>query len=182
VRIAAATGAESVIEPVGGAIDASLAAQNPDGSWPYAQAPGQTWVDNFHTAYVLESLAHCASRFPEVEVPLERGIDYWENELFLGDGTPKYFHDRTRPLDAHSYASAIDTWVALIGRHPRALERASRIAALLVDRMLDPKGYVHFQQRRLWTNKVPFVRWTTAPTFRALAGLLLAQRRALGTG
>jgi hypothetical protein len=174
-RTARATGEESLLEPVGAALATSLAAQREDGSLPYAEAPGQLWVDNFHTGYVLESLAHCASPFPEVEGPLQRGIAYWENELFLADGTPKYFPDRMHPLDAHSYATAIDTWLALIGHHPRARDRATRVATLLVERMLDASGYVHFQQRRFWTSKVPFVRWTTAPTFRALAGLLLVR-------
>jgi hypothetical protein len=178
VRTARATGDESVLEPVGPALATSLAAQQDDGSWPYAEAPGQRWVDNFHMGYVLDSLAHCAACFPEVEGSLQRGIVYWENELFLADGTPKYFPNRVHPLDAHSYATAIETWLALIDRHPRAGERATRVAALLIQRMLDPSGHVHFQQRRLWSSKIPFVRWTTAPTFRALAGLVLALRQA----
>jgi hypothetical protein len=56
---------------------------------------------------------------------------------------------------------------------PGAVTSAERTARLLLGRMLDPAGYVHFQQTRFWTNKIPFVRWTTAPTFRALAGLQL---------
>jgi hypothetical protein len=178
VRVARATGDDSVLEPVEAALATSLAAQRDDGSWPYAETPGQRWVDNFHTAYILESLAHCAASFPEVGDPLQRGVTYWENELFLADGTPKYFPDRIHPLDAHSYATAIETWLALSGHHPRALDRATRIAALLIERMLDPSGHVHFQQRRFWKSRVPFVRWTTAPTFRALAGLLLAEQEA----
>ena len=51
------------------------------------------------------------------------------------------------------------------------------MAGLLIEQMLDPSGYVWFQRRRLWTSRVPFVRWTTAPSFRALAGVLLARRR-----
>ena len=58
------------------------------------------------------------------------------------------------------------------------LEPAERLARLLVDAMLDARGFVHFQQRRLWKSRVAFVRWTTAPSFRALAGLLLARSRA----
>jgi hypothetical protein len=163
-------------EHVEAALAASLAAQRDDGSWPYAEAPGQQWADNFHTAYVLESLAHCAPSFPEVREPLQRGIAYWHDALFLEDGTPKYLPDRTYPLDAHCYATAIDTWVALADFHADALANATTIANRLIDTMLDPSGYVHFQQHRLWKSKVPYVRWTTAPTFRALAGLLLAMR------
>jgi hypothetical protein len=177
-RAARLSGDSSLFDPARAAVETSLAAQRPDGSWPYADATGHDWVDNFHTAYVLDALAECVRAVPGVAEPLDRGVRFWEHELFLDDGTPKYFQDRLLPLDAHCYATAIDTWLSLAERRPDALERAERVALLLVERMLDPRGYVHFQRRRLWTSRVPFTRWTTAPTFRALAGVLAAR----GTG
>jgi hypothetical protein len=166
-------GEESLAEPARRALETSLAAQREDGAWPYAVGPAGGWVDNFHTGYVLESLAHCESVCPEARLHLERGLDYWDRELFLSDGTPKYFPDRTYPLDAHCYATAIETWLSVADWHPLASQRAERLAELLIARMLDPRGFVHFQQRRLWRSRVPFIRWTTAPSFRALARLAL---------
>ena len=32
--------------------------QRPDGSWYYGEADNLHWVDNFHTAYVLDSFKH----------------------------------------------------------------------------------------------------------------------------
>ena len=173
-RAARLSGDDALLEPVREAVQTSLVAQRPDGSWPYADASGHDWVDNFHTAYVLEALAECARAMPAVAEPLDRGVRFWESALFLEDGTPKYFQERVLPVDAHCYASAIDAWLSLTERRPDALEQAERLALLLVERMLDPKGYVHFQRRRLWTSRVPFIRWTTAPSFRALAGVLAA--------
>jgi hypothetical protein len=172
-RTARALGAESLAEPARQALETSLAAQREDGSWPYASGPAGGWVDNFHTGYVLESLAHCLTLRPDVRGRLERGLAFWDGALFEDDGTPKYFPDRTYPVDAHCYATAIDTWLSVAQWHALALQRAERLGELLIARMLDPAGSVHFQQRRLWTNRVAFVRWTTAPSFRALAGLLL---------
>jgi hypothetical protein len=149
------------------ALDISLRAQRDDGSWPYGEGRRGDWVDNFHTAYVLESIALCEPVFSQVHDALERGLAFWERELFLRDGTPKYDVSRLYPIDAHCYARAIDAWVAASRR-----ERALRTASLLVERMVDPSGYVWFQERRFWTNRVPFVRWTAAPSFRALAGVL----------
>jgi glycosyltransferase involved in cell wall biosynthesis len=157
------------------ALDATLAAQRPDGSWPYAEGPGHGWVDNFHTGYVLESLACSASTAPAAVPALERGVDYWGRHLFLEDGTPRYYAGRTWPLDAHNYAQAVETWLAVAPWRGDALARAERAAALLVERMLEPDGHVAFQRRRLWTSRVAFVRWTTAPAFRALARLQLAR-------
>jgi hypothetical protein len=164
-RTARLVGEHAWLEPARSALQTTLAAQRNDGSWPYAVG-AHGWVDNFHTGYVLESLA----RFPEARRQLERGLRYWERAFFLADGTPKFFAERVFPIDAHCYAQAIETWLAV-----GDLERAERAAELLIRRMVDPSGYVHFQQRRLWTNKVPLVRWTTAPSFRALAGILRAR-------
>ena len=169
---------QTLVESALAPIATSLAAQRPDGSWPYANTSGHDWVDNFHTGYVLEALSECARVVPEAAAALERGLDHWERELFLPDGTPKYFPHRALPTDAHCFATAIDTWLSVADRRPDALERAERQATLLIETMLDRRGYVHFQRRRLWTSRVPYIRWSTAPSFRALAGLLLARARA----
>ena len=168
---------DELAEPAHRALATSLAAQREDGSWLYAEGPRGAWVDNFHTAYILESLARCSDLDADVAEQLERGLEYWQRECFLADETPRYAPGRTYPIDAHCYATAIDTWLALANHHPEGVEHAERIAHLLVARMLDSAGFVHFQQHRLWTSRVPFVRWMTAPSFRALAGVLLARAR-----
>lgn len=167
-RAAALYGDEGLAGPAREAIRPTLAAQADDGTWPYAEG-SHGWVDNFHTGYVLESLVH----FPEAEAALARGVAAWERDLFLPDGTPKYTVGSTLPVDGHCYAQAVETWLA-VGK----LAAARREAELMVERMLDPRGFLWFQQRAAWTSKVPFVRWTTAPALRALAGLLRAEGEA----
>lgn len=162
------------------ALETSLAAQRSDGSWIYAEGPHGNWVDNFHTGYVLQSLAYCIAVSPDVEQQLLDGLAYWQRELFQADGTPRPTPGRDLPIDAHDYATAIETWLAMPIERNRALVRAQRLARLLVERMLDPKGFVQFQKHRYWTTKTPFVRWTTAPSFRALAALHALERRTDG--
>lgn len=152
----------------------TLAAQHADGSWRYAEGPHGNWIDNFHTGYVLQSVAQCVDLLPSVKDQLDRGLGYWQRELFQSDGTPRPGPGRTFPVDAHDYATAIDTWLAAAPSEPRAHAHASQLARLLIDRMLDPAGFVRFQQRRHWSSNVAFVRWTTAPSFRALAALAAA--------
>jgi len=176
-RTATLLGRDDLAEPARRALLATLAAQREDGSWPYAEGEGHGWVDNFHTGYVLEGLAACEPVAPEVRSYLEKGLDYWERELFLPDGTPKYFAGETLPIDAHNYAQAIETWLSVAGWRPGALAAAERCATQLVERMLTAAGYIAFQRRRFWTSRVPYVRWTTAPAFRALARLELVQAR-----
>lgn len=158
------------------AVATSASAQRPDGSWPYSASSTGAWVDNFHTGYVLESLGRCNVLVGGLEPVLTLGFDYWERALFEVDGEPRPRSDRRFPRDAHDYAQAIDTWLSAAGWRDDALERAERTAGLLVRDLLNSRGYVNFQRGRVLTNRVPFIRWTTAPTFRALAGLELAWR------
>jgi hypothetical protein len=180
-RAAAVTG-ERLDARVVPAVRTSLAAQRPDGFWPYAVGPAGDWVDNFHTGYVLESLAACQGAVEDLRPALERGLESWQRDLFEADGTPRHSTTSLYPIDAHDYAQAIETWLSVAAWWPAALERAERCAQLLVDRLLDPRGHVAFQRGRFLTNRVPFVRWTTAPTFRALARLELEIERARAAG
>ena len=172
-RAAAVADAPVDRERVIRATETSLAGQRPDGSWPYAEGPGQDWVDNFHTGYVLEALATCLYLVPEALPRLEQGVRYWEEHLFEPDGRPRYDANSAPPLDSHCYAQAIETWLAVAPWRPDALVQAERLAALLVEDMLAPAGYVYFRRGRHWRHRVPFVRWSTAPSFRALAALQL---------
>jgi polysaccharide biosynthesis protein VpsJ len=153
------------------AVGTSLEAQRSDGSWPYGATSAAGWVDNFHTGYVLESLGECERLDPTIHPALERGFDFWERQLFLDDGTPKYTPRSTYPIDAHNYAQAIETWLSAAAWRDGALAQATRCARLLTERMLNEQGFVDFQQGRLLRSRVPFVRWTSAPSFRALARL-----------
>jgi hypothetical protein len=174
-RTAKLTGDEELLTPVRAALPVTLGAQRPDGAWGYAESDGRGWVDNFHTGYVLEALAMCEHAGLPVRTALERGVDYWEHDLFLHDGTPKYYDDHLLPIDTHNHAQAIETWLSVASWRDGALERAERCASQLVRDWLEPDGHIGFQRRRLWTSRVPFVRWTTAPAFRALARLELAR-------
>ena len=50
--------------------------QQPDGSWTYGADPKQSWIDSFHTAYILFSLKRIIAASPfgsELQTALERG-------------------------------------------------------------------------------------------------------------
>src|SRR5262249_39078129 len=102
---------------------------------------------------------------------------FWASELFLADGRPKYYANQARPVDAHNYAQAIDTWLAVADRRPDASSQAEHLARLLVDDLLAPAGFVYLEPPRPGSNRTAFVRWTPAPSFRALSHLLDYRRR-----
>jgi len=147
--------------------------QRPAGEWPYGEGASDRWVDSFHTGYVLESLdaIQRLAGTREFEGAIERGYRFWKARLFLADGTPKYYAERTYPLDAHVAAEAILTFLTFSGRDAEALDRAWHLAGWLVGHFQDRAGYFHYQQRRAYRIRIPYIRWVQAWVFRSLAEL-----------
>jgi hypothetical protein len=151
----------------------TLARQRPDGSWPYGEQDNLAWVDNFHTAYVLESLRICADAGLDdrIEDAWKRGLDYFRERLFLADGTPKYYSDETYPIDGQCVAEAIRT-LAIASRHePDCLDHAWQVFGWALEHMRRRDGLFYFQRRRHWVNPVPHMRWVQAPMLGALLEL-----------
>ena len=150
--------------------------QHEDGSWAYGAGPGQLWVDNFHTAYVLLSLSRimkCLRRGAiDLKPALERGYRFWRERFFLADGWPKYYHDTLYPADAHAAATAIITLIELQELDSEALSLAETIAAWTIRNLRDSRGFFYYQRRRFYTVRTPFMRWTEAWMLYALARLL----------
>ena len=153
-----------------------VSAQRDDGSWGYGAGPGQEWVDNFHTAYVLVSLARirkqCQAAEADLDRALQRGYAFWRERFFLADGWPKYYHDSLYPADAHSAATAIVTLLELQELDRGALELAERIADWALRNLRDPQGFFYYQRQRFYTGRTPYMRWTQAWMLYALARLL----------
>jgi hypothetical protein len=161
--------------------DAALAAarhtarrQRADGSWPYGDEGSDGWIDNFHTGYVLVALKRVARslRTSEFDAVLDTGYDFWKRNMFLEDGTPKYYVNRTYPIDTHCVAQAILTFLAFADTDGDASGSAWRMARYGVDRLQDPAGFFHYQVHPRYRIRIPYMRWTQAWMQRAFAELL----------
>ena len=149
--------------------------QRPDGSWTYGAEAKQSWIDNFHTAYVLVSLKRFIAASPfgsEFQESLHRGYEYWKNNFFLADGWPKYYHDDLYPADAHAAASAIVTFLECRELDKDALSLAQNVAHWTIRNLRDSRGFFYYQRRRFYTVRKPYMRWTQAWMLYALARLL----------
>ncbi len=157
--------------------------QRVDGSWTYGADNYQSWADNFHTAFVLTSLARLVAagvdESGELSKALRRGDAFWRENFFLADGWPKYYHDRQYPADAHAAAAAI---VCLAGlselsdADDGARLLAQRIARWSLRHLHDRRGFFYYQRRRFHTVRTPYMRWTQAWMLYALARLLEGMR------
>jgi hypothetical protein len=148
--------------------------QRPDGSWFYGEKENLHWVDNFHTAYVLDCFKHYARssgdcRFTNV---LSRGYEYWKRTFFLADGTPRYYCAKTLPIDIQCSAQAIDTLTLFKDDDSTAIPLAFKIARWTIRNMQDRSGYFYYRRySRHIVNRTPTLHWGQATMFRALAGL-----------
>lgn len=167
------TGETQLLEAALKVVRYSAAKQNEDGSWDYGESSKQGWVDNFHTGYNLSALhsigAH--AKTAEFEGHLRRGFSFYRKHFFREDGAPKYYHNRTYPIDIHSVAQSIITLVELQELEEGTLDLACSVYGWAVNNMLDDKGFFYYQVHSLYTNKISYMRWSQSWMLLALSTL-----------
>lgn len=148
--------------------------QLPDGSWFYGEEPKYHWNDSFHTAYNLDALKIYNELTGDTTYQrhLRRGFDFYVNNFFEANGRPKYYHDRTFPIDSQCAAQAIDTLAFFSDYDEASLELAVRVAIWTIDHMQDKSGHFYFMRYPYVTVKAPMIHWAQATTYKALAHLL----------
>lgn len=173
--VGALTGERGLCEAAASAARYVVRRQRADGSWAYGADSYQSWADNFHTAFVLHSLASIMENCDggdEFAEALRRGSSFWRARFFLADGWPKYYHDRLYPADAHSAAASVVTLLKIDFVEDGALELAEKIALWAVRNLQDERGFFYYQRRRFHTVRTPYMRWSQAWMMYALARLL----------
>jgi hypothetical protein len=148
--------------------------QRPDASWYYGEKANLHWVDNFHTAYVLDCFKYYAdaTRDDRFERNMSRGYEYWKKTFFLSDGTARYYDSKTLPIDIQCCSQAIDTLVFFHDRDPQSVALALKIADWTIQHMQDRSGYFYYRRYSPWiVNKTPTLHWGQATMLCSLAGL-----------
>jgi len=173
-EVYAVTGESILAERALAAAKYSSRRQLADGAWRYGEESKESWVDNFHTGFVLNSLKKISECLSDnsFQAVMERGYLFWKDNFFLDDGTPKYYADRIYPIDIHSVAQAILTFLAYRDSDPTALDSAGRIALWGIENMQDEKGYFYYQVHPYYKNKIPYMRWSQAWMHRAITEIL----------
>src|SRR5258708_1540427 len=148
--------------------------QRPDASWYYGEKENLHWVDNFHTAYVLDCFKYYGDSTGDrrFDRKMMSGHEYWKKTFFLADGTPRYYDKKTMPLDIQCNSQAIDTLVFFQDRDPEALSLAIKVAQWTICHMQDHTGYFYYRRYSGgMVNKTPTLHWGQATMLCALAGL-----------
>ncbi|WP_262966597.1 glycoside hydrolase family protein [Methylobacter psychrophilus] len=163
------------------AMEYSCLQQHSDGSWWYAEDPQFHWIDNFHTGYNLDSLKYYidATGDNEFYPMIERGLRYFMDNFFEPNGRPKYYHNRTYPVDIQCAAQAIDTLSKFGNKMPECIELAKKVALWTINNMQDKQGYFYYREYPLIKSKIPMLHWGQATMFKALTNLYLCLQNSL---
>jgi len=177
-RTAKHNGNDQYLAVARSAMEYSCFHQRADGSWWYAEEPKYRWVDNFHTGYNLDSLQSYvdASGDDEFRPNIDQGLAFYKSHFFEETGRPKYYDNRTYPVDIQCAAQSIDTLALFAVRDPECLELSQKVAAWTIRNMQDPAGYFYYRQYPLMKAKIPMLHWGQGTMFKALAHLLLRMK------
>jgi hypothetical protein len=148
---------------------------NPDGSWYYGAGARYRWIDNFHTAYNIDCLVAAHELGGESVVPeavIEKSYQFWTTHFFLSDGTPKYYHARTYPLDIQCAAQAIETLSKLRGRFPTAGPLVDKVLVWTLGHMQKKNGAFRYQIWPFWKNNLEAIHWGQSTMLAALGAYL----------
>ena len=145
--------------------------QRTDGSWWYGEDHNLHWVDNFHTGFVLVALSGIqrALGMDEFDAVILKGYHYWKTNFFLADGAPKYYPQKKHPIDIHSAAQAIITFLAFSDMDPAARSATRRVAVWAIQNMQTNAGYFYYLKNPWYSIRIPYIRWSQAWMQRAFA-------------
>ena len=152
----------------------SCTRQLPDGAWYYGEESKYHWIDNFHTAYNLDSLKRFLDSTGEetFREHLHSGYAYFKDTFFERSGRPRYYHNRTFPVDIQCAAQAIDTFAFFSKVDPEASMHGNKVAQWVIANMQDPTGYFHYRHYPILRARIPYFHWGQGTMFKALAHLL----------
>jgi hypothetical protein len=181
-RISATTGEKKFLEPALRAARFSASKQRDDGSWFYGEMPNQNWIDNFHTGYNLCALRSIAQYSGESEFKsnIRGGFEFYRNHFFREDGAPRYFYNRTYPLDVHSAAQSILVLLAFRDLDQENAMLAHAVFGWTMSHLWDKRGFFYYRKLPFCTIRTSYMRWSQAWMLLALSTLLEEESASVG--
>lgn len=159
-------------------IKACCAGQKENGAWVYGMLPVQSWVDSFHTGYNLDALIAYQEQTADDKYNkyIEKGFEYYIQNFFEADGTPKYYDNRTYPIDIHCPGQLLVT-LARLHKTEEYKNIAEKVINWTIRNMQDKKGYFYYQLKPGVSSKISYMRWSNAFMFNALSHYILVQSK-----
>ena len=155
-------------ELAGQAVAFVMSHQKENGAWGYSLANVGGWTDNYHTGYVLDCLDEYQKLTGDYQykLNLEKGYTFYINHFIEKNGRPKFYHNKTYPIDCTAAAQTILTTLRF-----GDFEIANATAAWMKSNMQKRNGSFIFRKFKNYTIKTSFMRWSDAWMFVALSQL-----------
>ena len=156
------------------AVLAACDLQEEDGSWIYGLLPVQSWKDSFHTGFNLDAIQTYQQNTKDdsFQKYIDKGVAFYVKEFFEANGMPKYYHNKTYPIDIHCPAQVIVT-LSKLGVFQKNESLLHQVLDWTIDHMQDKKGYFYYQLKKGISSKISYMRWSNAFMFNAMAHYLL---------
>lgn len=173
-RLGALTNHQECFKVAAGAMTYTCSRQQGDGSWYYAEESKYHWIDNFHTGYNLSALKtyRDATKDESFDACIEKGLRFYTAHLFEADGRPKYFHDKTYPIDIQCAAQAIETLAGFSEYDSVCMTLAEKVAAWTIRSLQGKDGHFYYRDLGWKKVKTPMLHWGQGTMIKALAVLL----------
>jgi hypothetical protein len=155
-----------------------LDAQNPDGSWCYANDGQRHFVDHFHTCFVMKALAKIEALTGDAKctAAIERGVGYYVTNLFDEHSSPKPFSCPPRLIvyrrELYDYAECVNLAILLRGRFPKLDSILLAVTGEILKVWQRPDGCFRSRELLLGWDNTPMHRWAQSQMFRSLCFLL----------
>ena len=125
----------------------------------------------FTVLFVIGSVTSLISTLTESiwENELKNAYSYFLKNFWLDNGCPKYYNNSLFPIDIHCSAQGIVTCIKMSAHNPESNSFAIKIANWAIENMQDRGGYFYYQKYNWIKIKTPYIRWSQAWMFYALA-------------
>ncbi len=156
------------------AIITACVLQKEDGSWIYGLLPIQCRIDSFHTGFNLDAIKTYQDNTQDItfQKHIDKGLYFYVNNFFETNGVPKYYHNKTYPIDIHCPAQIIVTLSKLnIFKSNKPL--LDNVLNWTIDNMQHKNGYFYYQLKKIISSKIPYMRWSNAFMFNAMSHYFL---------
>ncbi len=176
-RVAFFTGEKELLEESCRLMNYVMDKQTNYGAWFYTEPPSSSPVkhDNYHTGFILDTIldyekATGDNRFRE---NYKRGLQFYQEKLFLSNGAPKWMSDKVFPLDIHGAGTGIGTFSrASVFEEKHYLAQALKIAGWAIENMQAKNGAFYYQKRVWHTKRFTLMRWCNAWMAHGLSTLV----------
>lgn len=157
--------------------------QQANGAWSYGTLPYHSWIDNFHSGYNLECLHEYQiyTNDRSFNQNIEKGLSYYLNTFFTPKGESKFYNDSLYPIDIHAPAQLVVT-LSRLGRLEEHMELVHSVLNWTITNMQNEKGYFYYQLKKIYSSKIPYIRWAQAWMFYSMTFYIKNQKETLKNG